>query len=158
MRTVKVQVPDATAAALDAAAAGAGVPTAVFAGSVLAKAVEEGALAGGSAPQPGSPAVGVPEVGLGGDGGPQVVARAPLMPMPDTGDPDTATVVSLALAFLRGDMVGAKVILESVPLPALLACALSWFNAEGIREHGVDGWDARLVAFLGEAARLRADG
>ncbi|NES30063.1 hypothetical protein GCE86_06695 [Micromonospora terminaliae] len=67
--------------------------------------------------------------------------------------PDEATVVSLLLAFLRGDMEGAQVIMADTSLPLLLAAALGWFNALGIKEFGADAWADQLQRFLADAAR-----
>jgi hypothetical protein len=66
--------------------------------------------------------------------------------------PDERTVASLALAFHRGDMEGAATILSNTSLPLLIAASFAWWNAVGIREHGPEEWDRRLVAFLQEAA------
>ncbi|WFE44152.1 hypothetical protein [Verrucosispora sp. WMMD1129] len=73
-------------------------------------------------------------------------------------EPDEATVASLALCFLRGDQEGAAVILANTDPHLLIACAMAWWNGVGITEYGTDGWEARLAAFLTDAAARRAGG
>ncbi|MFG2167421.1 hypothetical protein [Micromonospora chersina] len=67
--------------------------------------------------------------------------------------PDDTTLLSLLLAFLRGDMEGAAVIMEGQSLPLLLSDALAMINRIGVDDLGAEGWEARLAATLADAAR-----
>ncbi|MFF0876857.1 hypothetical protein [Micromonospora aurantiaca (nom. illeg.)] len=137
MVTIEVQLPEAVAARLADAAATAGAPVDRFSAALLAMLLEQGVFTPDGHPQGATG----PRAGAGG-----------------AETPDEATVAALALAFLRDDSEGAAVILRDTSLPLLIACAMGWWNGIGVEEHGVEGWEARLAAFLAEAAARRAAG
>lgn len=164
MKNYGVSLPDGDAARLDAAAAAAGVPADRFAAALLAQALEGGWSGAQTRPQAATGAT--PQAG----GAQAQPVGGGQVECPDCGSeinllpggqevPDEATVAALALAFLRGDQEGARVILSAVSLPLLIACAMAWWNGLGITEHGsADEWGRRLEAFLINAAARRANG